>query len=237
MPFDVNTIPKIRLTEKSINNVSIIKKFNSIYFLYRDGKQEMQLDLQTNKEIKEMYSSYDLAYGKILMSGLGFGILALWLSKKQEVKSIHILEISQEVVDIFLSKNTLPDNVTIEIADASKYKTDEYYDCILVDHYEIIHYKNQIKDMKKVAKNIPNHKLFWSWNIETVYTSALYNKYIPYQGDNKLIEGEDFSGNWEEFRKKTLNIPTVPALTPEKINEYIYTYANMMRSPYVTISK
>ena len=73
--------------------------------------------------------------------------------------------------------------------------------------------------------------------METVYTSSLYNEYVPYQGDTELVEGKDFSEYWEKFREKTLNISTVPTLTSKKINEYIYTYANMMKSPYVTMSK
>ena len=64
-------------------------------------------NLHTNHEIKEMYSSYDLGYGKILISGLGFGILPLWLANKPGVDTIHIVEISQDVVDMFLEKNLI----------------------------------------------------------------------------------------------------------------------------------
>jgi hypothetical protein len=233
MPFNINTVPKIRLNERSKGNVSIVKKQNRNYFLYLNNKQEMAFDLYTNKEIKELYSSYNLGYGKILMSGLGFGILALWLASKPEVEHIHIVEISQDVVDIFLEKNTLPNNITIQIADMNSYKTDKQYDCVLLDHYELIESKDQLLNMQLISKNIPNHNLFWSWSMEAIYLEfgMKLNPDIPLDPD------KDISGEWNTFKSNILAIPTAPDLTPEKINEYVYTWANLLDSPYANINK
>jgi hypothetical protein len=232
MPFDINTIPKIRLSEKSKGNVNIIKKDNN-YILYLNGKQEMGLDLRTNREVKELYSSYDLGYGKILMGGLGFGILALWLANKTEVKHIHIVEISQDVVDIFLEKNVLPSNVTIEVADVNDYKTDKQYDCILLDHYEFYTAENQLASMQSISKNIPNHNLFWAWNMELVYLELAVEKEFA----KLLYLNNDISKKWNSFRSNLLAIPTVPELTPQKINQYVYTWFNLLNSPYASISE
>ena len=233
MPFDINAIPKVRLNQQSKGNVNIVKKYNRMYYLYRNNKQEMALDLYTNREIKELYSSYDLGYGKVLMGGLGFGILALWLASKPEVEHIHIVEISQDVVDIFLEKNTLPNNVTIEVADVNNYKSNEQYDCILLDHYEFYTAENQLASMQSIAKNIPNHNLFWSWNMESVYLELAVEK----EFDGLLKSNQDVSKQWDTFKSDILAISKVPALTAEKINEYIYTYYNLMDSPYANISK
>lgn len=224
MSFDLTTVPKVKLGEVEKNDVKIFKKNDRYYYLFTNKGQVMMYDLYTNKEAKEMYSSYELGYGKILMGGLGFGILALWLANKPGVESIHIVEISQEVVDIFLSKNTLPDNVTIEIADVDTYKTDKTYDCILVDHYELTLAPDQIKSMKQIAKNIPNHTLFWSWAMESVYIVSCYNLDIHSLEDNK-----DFSDQWSHFKKEILGIPKLPDLTKDKLNEYIYTYADKLK--------
>jgi hypothetical protein len=225
MSFNLKTVPKIRLTEDEKNDVKIFKKNDRYYYLFTNKGQVMMYDLYTNKEAKELYSSYDLGYGKILMGGLGFGILALWLANKPEVKSIHIIEISQEVVDIFLSKNTLPPNVTIEIADVDTYKTDTTYDCILLDHYEFVSAIDQIKSMKQIAQNVPNHTLFWSWAMESVYVESTYNLDINFSLD-EIIDNQDFFDRWNTFKKETLAIPTVPDLTEEKFKEYICTYAD-----------
>jgi hypothetical protein len=228
MPFDLKTVPKVKLTEDSKNNVVISKKNNRYYYLFTEKNQQMMLDLYTNREVKEMYSSYDLGYGKILMGGLGFGILALWLSNKPKVESIHIIELSQDVVDIFLSKNQLPSNVTIEVADVDTYVTDKKYDCILLDHYELMTPEERIKSMKQVAKNIPNHDLFWVWSMEDIYTSVSYNlsslEFKQTVGNNY----KDFYEKWASFIDKTMGIPTIPPLNPDKLNEYIYTYVNML---------
>jgi hypothetical protein len=224
MPFDLKTVPKIKLGEAAKNDVKIVKENNRYYSLYTSKGRVNILDLFTNREVKEMYSSYDLGYGKILMGGLGFGILALWLANKPEIESIHIVEISQDVVDIFLSKNTLPSNVTIEIGNVDKYKTNNKYDCILVDHYELTPVSDQIKSMKKIAKNIPNHTLFWSWAMEHVYVESCYKTDILSLEDNK-----DFSDKWSFFKKEILKTSTLPDLTKDKLNEYIYTYANKLK--------
>lgn len=226
MPFDINTVPAIRLISKEKNSAKIIKINNRVYNLFVDNKRQMMLDLHTNKEIKELYSSYDLGYGKILMSGLGFGILPLWLANKPGVEHIHIIEMSQDVVDMFLEKNVLPDNVTIQIDNINNIKTDEEYDCILLDHYELTAAEDQLLNMQYIAKNIPNHKLFWSWAMESVYMDLAIKKTFQ----ELLYSNNDMSGKWGSFRSKTLRIPTVPALTPEKINEYIYTYADTLES-------
>ena len=201
--------------------------------MYLNGKQEMGLDLRTNREVKELYSSYDLGFGKVLMGGLGFGILALWLANKTEVKHIHIVEISQDVVDIFLEKNILPSNVTIEIADVNNYKTDEQYDCILLDHYEFYTAENQLASMQSIAKNIPNHNLFWAWNMEFVYLELAVKKQFA-----KLLHSDkDVAQEWKSFRSNILAIPTVPELVPEKINQYIYTWFDLLNSPYAIINE
>jgi len=228
MGFDLKTVPKVKLTEDSKNNVVISKKDNRYYYLFTEKNQQMMLDFYTNKEIKEMYSSYDLGYGKILMGGLGFGILALWLSNKPNVESIHIIELSQDVVDIFLSKNQLPSNVTIEIADVDTYVTDKNYDCILLDHYELMIPEERIKSMKQVAKNIPNHNLFWVWSMEDIYTSVSYNLSLLEFKQTVGNNYNDFYKKWESFIDKAMGIPTIPPLNPDKLNEYIYTYVDML---------
>ena len=220
MSFDINTVPKIKLSINEKNSAKIIKTENRYYSLFVDNKRQMMLDLHTNHEIKEMYSSYDLGYGKILISGLGFGILPLWLANKPGVDTIHIVEISQDVVDMFLEKNLLPDNVTIEIADISNYKTKEKYDCILLDHYELTLAEDQLFDMQNIARNIPNHNIFWSWSMESVYIDLA----IKERFQELFYSNEEMFKKWEYFRSNIIKIPAVPELTPKKINEYTEAY-------------
>ena len=227
--YNVKSVPKIKIKEVFKNDIDIIKNKDS-YMLYRQGKKEHALNTITNKEVKELYSSYDLGYGNILKSGLGFGVLPLWLSKKDTVKSIKIIEISQSVVDIFLENNDLPQNVTIEIGDIEDYKTNEKYDCILLDHYENAPVQWRLRSIKNIAKNVPNHDILWIWSMEDLYLKTCYNT-EPYRENTSIIQQTDFSDKWDYFKNNIIEVKTVPDVQ-NKINEYIYTYADFLNSKY-----
>ena len=236
--YDSSTLPKVKVKEDSRNNVDIQKiqydKDVFLYTLYLNGRQENTMLTAGNKVAKEQYSSYDLAYGNVLISGLGFGLLALWLAKKPEVKTIKVIEISQDVVDMFLENNSLPDNVIIEVADMEKYKSNEKYDCILLDHYEGNGNNWKIRSIQKVANNIPNHDVLWFWSIEDVYVQKCYEGLIADRINKPFYEEQkDFSEKWNFFIQEILQVKTIPLLDKDKVNEYIYTYIDFLNSKYV----
>jgi|688.fasta_scaffold485106_2 hypothetical protein len=234
MVFNSKDIPKIKIKEINKGNIEVALDYTS-YVLYRDGKLEDWINIHSNKEAKEYYSSYDLGYGNILISGLGFGILNLWLAKKEKVKSIKIIEISQDIVETFLKNNKLPENVTIEIADIEEYKTKEKYDCIFLDHhYTWTSANHKIKSIKNIAKNIPNHNLIWLRSIEDVYLRKCYDGMHANLATNEaFFQQKDFSEQWDFFRNNIIKLNTFPEISADKINEYIYTYADFLNSKYV----
>jgi spermidine synthase len=105
--FDLKTVPQVVIKEISYNDIDIVLDPTrpKTYRLLNKGNQWMMFDKYTNKELKEFYSQYDMAYGDVLVSGLGFGALSCWLASKPEVTSVTVLEISQDVYDIFLMNN------------------------------------------------------------------------------------------------------------------------------------
>ena len=105
--FDLTTVPQVTIKEINYKDIDVVKESDrpQTYKLFNKGIQWMYLDKYTNKEIKEFYSSYDMAYGDVVISGFGFGILACWLASKPEVTSVTVLEMSQDVYDIFLMNN------------------------------------------------------------------------------------------------------------------------------------
>lgn len=228
MSFDLNLVPKIRISPDSEDNVDIVKSFIH-YLLYVNGQRQMVLNLYSSKEIKEMYSCYDLAYGDVLLSGLGFGILPLWIAQKPTVKSVTVVEISESVKNLFLKRNKLPDNVSIVIEDFDNFKTDKYYDCVIPDHYEQNYYKYRIKQLQNIAKNIPNHKLFWCWSMEWLYIRSIFNKENV---ESFVFDKDNVSGKWKDF-KKIMGIDTIPDLDDKTLNKYVYTYCDIMDSPHV----
>jgi hypothetical protein len=229
--FNLETVPEVLIKEISYNDIDIVKEPNrpNSYRLYNKGLQWMILDKYTNKEIKEMYSSYDLAYGDVVISGFGFGVLACWIASKPEVTSVTVLEMSQDVYDIFLMNNRLPDKVNVIITDASEYKTDKHFDCLFLDHYE----KNTsdwiFRDVQKIVKNMPNHDVFWFWSLEERYAKAMFNI-----SQEQLLQTflwdfcVDFYAQYNEFKNSFLNIKTLPDLDKDKFNEYMYTYSDRL---------
>lgn len=225
--FDLKTVPDIKINEISYNDIDIIKDSHrpSTYRLFNKGLQWMVVDRYTNKELKEMYSSYDMAYGNVIISGFGFGLLACWLASKPKVTSVTVLEMSQDIYDIFLMNNKLPDKVSVIIADASEYKTDKHFDCLFLDHYEKNNTNWVFKDVKKIINNLPNHDLFWFWSLEEKYADFMYgirqDKLLQtFLWDNHI----DFYTKYDEFKNNVLGIKTLPELGSEKFNEYIYIY-------------
>jgi hypothetical protein len=225
--MDIDKFPSVTIKESSKNNVKVIKEGN--YWRLIGDVQFMQLHNKSKVEVKELYSSYDLAYGDVLVTGLGFGLLALWLADKPEVRSVTVIEQSQDVIDLFIENNSVPDNVKIIVADANTYTTDIHYNCLLLDHYKDgAEEKVNYQTLQKIAINIP-HDLLWFWSIELLYIKTLYEidneSLYRYPIDLSLI---NFSEKWQEWLD-FLSVPTIPSPMPDKLQEYIQYYFNRIQ--------
>lgn len=212
--FNPSSIPNINIDIGKIDNCEITKEDN-LYTLLVDGERWMAEDLTTFESSLSQYSSYELAYGKVLCSGFGFGILALWLSQKDNVESITVIEKNQGVIDLFLRNNILPDNVNIILSDMDEYQTQDHYDCILLDHYEYDTTDEKINSARKVAQNIPNHNLFYFWSIEEVYFEKMLSSSI-----RNLILNKN---RWNEF-KIFMGIETIAKLTERQVKDFTCLY-------------
>lgn len=223
--YSHNLLPNVVIKEGTSNKVSIVND-NGVWRLYGDGVQFMQLITKTNREIKELYSSFDLAYGDVLITGLGFGILALWVANKPEVTSVTVIENSQDVIDLFLAHNKLPEKVTIILSDADNYTTDKHYDCLLLDHFKDRDERPfTYARIQNVAKNIP-HNLFWFWSIEQRYCVRVYDlRLIDLYLEPVDLSNYDFGRKWQAWIG-VLEIPTIPNVASDKIKEYVELYTN-----------
>jgi SAM-dependent methyltransferase len=228
MSYNQLTLPDFNIKKASLGAVDITED-EKAYALYNNGDRWMVLNKKSHDEIKEMYSSYDQAYGDVFVSGLGFGILALWLSKKPEVKSVTVVEISKDVIDLFKSINEVPGNVSIINADILSFETDKKYDCLLLDHYEKQHWDWRLKNMQDICNKI-KHDKFWAWSLEQAYLLKFFSikrSEILYTKDDEGVFATkpDLSDKWQSFvrtffpnEKCLLEIPL------KTINEYIYTF-------------
>lgn len=179
--FDIKTVPKIVIREGIINDVEI-KKHGPIYMLYVNDQQWMVTDTASNLELREFYSSYDLAQGKVLLSGLGFGILPQWIASKDSVESVTVIELKQEVVNLFLRHNTPNPKINIKVADIKQYQDYIEYDWAIFDHYELDKVPTK-KELNYLAKNLKFDNL-WFWSLERRLTQ--YNSWQKFRQDYGL---------------------------------------------------
>jgi hypothetical protein len=185
----------------------------------------------SKNQIKQLYPHYELAYGDVLVTGLGFGILALWLCEKSDVKNVTVVEHSSEVIEIFKKFNSIPDKLTIINADATTFTTDKKYDGIFLDHYETQHWDWRLRDMKDFCARI-KHDVFWAWSLEEAYMFKVYNLdmrglHSSHSNYQYFLDILDISSGWDSFVEKFLpSEQSLLKITSEKIEEYIYGYYN-----------
>jgi hypothetical protein len=200
---------------------------NSEYVLRHKGIQWMKIDSDFVHPKDTFYSQYDLAYGDVLLTGLGFGILAKALAQKESVSSITVIELNAGVISCFLQHNKLDPKITIVEADASTYVTNKKYDCLLPDHYELQGLEWTLADMKDIAKRI-NHDLYWPWSIEEIFFRKVYPKQEYPIGAQKLIDTykKEIPAKWEQFIEENLqNTKTLAKLDDKKLLEYLKKHA------------
>jgi hypothetical protein len=161
----------IIFAETQVNNTKI-KREEVSYALTVGGVEWMRFD-DSYISREQLYSSYDLAHGKVLLTGFGFGVLADWIASKDNVSEVHVIEKYPDVIECFLKNNNMPNKIKIIIADASEYKSNEEYDCIFIDHYEILPLPKVSQEIVKISKNIPNYSIIWGWQFEEIYNTKL----------------------------------------------------------------
>lgn len=90
------------------------------------------------------------AHGKVLIGGLGIGLILLAVQDKDEVKNITVIEKSREVIDLVANQLPLNDKVEIVNADVFEYSPTEKYNTIYMDIWDYINqdvYREQMRPL------------------------------------------------------------------------------------------
>jgi hypothetical protein len=224
--YNAESVPSFFIKEGSSGNIKIVDKGKG-FILYENNKFWMNSLKKNDSAIKQLYSSYDLAYGNVIISGLGFGILALWLCNKPDVVSVTVIEFSEDVIKLFKDSNSIPDKLNIVNMDIRNYNTDTEYDAILLDHYETESFDFILDDIQKISSKI-KHKNMWAWPLEEMYLFKMYaneNHRVVHDLVDKC--DKDFSLLWNDFVDTFFpKEEMLKNISSQKLNEYIYTYFN-----------
>ena len=72
-------------------------------------------------------------YDRVLIAGLGFGLIPQTLSEVNNCSKIDVVEIDQEIIDYNISSGHLNSDIVIIKSDIFEYITNEKYDLIIID--------------------------------------------------------------------------------------------------------
>jgi hypothetical protein len=193
------------------------------YFLYHNGIRWMGTDKNFIHPKDTLYSQYDLAHGNVLLTGLGFGILAVALAQKENVSSVTVLELNSDVTKAFLENNSQNDKIKIIQGDATSYTTDLKYDCLLPDHYEFQSDSWKLRDMSNIFKRV-DAETYWPWSIERLFLRQEFPK-----DDSEFLLEEYLNTNkdkvakkWQEFLlKNSIDHPSLTTIEDERLALYL----------------
>lgn len=97
--------------------------------------KEKRLVVMSNTQM-EQYTNRDIVYkahGKVLIGGLGIGMVLLAIQDKPEVSEILVVEKYQEVIDLVKDQLPLNDKVTVIQGDVFEYVPEDTYNTIYLD--------------------------------------------------------------------------------------------------------
>ena len=176
--------------------------------ILEDGNEWMTL---TPVDIDTCDEAIEAANGKVLTYGLGLGYFAYMASEKASVDSVTVVELSEEVIELF-KKHILPkmpnrDKIKIVHSDAVKYAeevmADEEFDMVFVDTWrDASDGTPMYKSMKAYEEKNPN-TVFYYWVenfLRSHYRAELYEDII------KKYENSTLDEEYDEFVEKIRKI-------------------------------
>ena len=195
----------------TVGSARLYKGDGNYYNLTVNGNRWHRYNYEYHTTVKEFNSSYDVAYGHCVLSGLGLSILPALLLHKPEVKSITVYEISEDVIKLnkivgFVDLNKIT-VINKPIEEANNIECD----CLLLDHYELEPEKYIINNMKTISNNI-NYDKIWFWKAE-------YFILLHY-----LNSGLNLNEAYMQWMKKYNHIPKLVTLDINKLKYYIKGY-------------
>lgn len=116
--------------------------------LYRNGKVIMS---NTPAEINDHYQFITKAHGKVLIGGLGLGMVLKCLLDKPNVTNVTVVEQSEDVIKLVAPAYIKDNRVSIIHADIFTYTPSERFDCAWFDIWDDIS-GDEYPEMKKLHR-------------------------------------------------------------------------------------
>ncbi len=144
--------------------------------LFCDGKVIMS---NTPAEIDDHKPFIRKAYGKVLVGGLGLGMVLKCLLDKKSVTKVTVVEKSPDVIKLVASAYTDDPRVEIVNADIFEYVPSERYDCAWFDIWDDIS-GEEYPEMKRLHRRY-GHYVDWSDSWLRKASMKLYKENAKYE--------------------------------------------------------
>jgi predicted methyltransferase len=169
-------------TPETVKSLKISSIFSFSYREYYDFEpgtyttlivdEEIMMS-DTPMEIRTSREFIDVAKGRVLVGGLGLGVVLLEIQRKKEVESVTVVEKNQDVLDLIVKHLPLNKKITIVKGDIFTWLPDKdaKFDTIFFDIWPTMNADNylQMKDLhKRFRKYLDKTKEPWmsSWRYE-----------------------------------------------------------------------
>lgn len=181
IPFDLP-----RIIPGNYGSVRVVEVWKNNYVLKVNDEVWMTFG-STKQQAYEVYSHNWFAYGDVICTGLGFCVREKMLLSNPRVKSITVLERSQDLIDYQRQINPdIMEQLNVVCCDANKYIGS--CDVLLVDHFERM--SDRRKSVISASKNI-QHKVLWWWTADNL--------------------------GWEDYQQLSKQLPTMPNLNRDQL--------------------
>ena len=171
----------------------------NIYLEYGDFKLYLKSYLAMGYKINHTTAAmfiphYEMAYGHVISTGLGLGVLATWLAVKPEVTKITIIENDLHLINYFKTYGDLPDKVELIHGDGETYTGK--CDVLFPDHMTNVYSKNK-------------RLVTWPNILDRIECDLVYTWRIA-----KNVK------SYEKYLDMRIDIPKLPYITEEKYKIY-----------------
>lgn len=127
------------------------------YGLYCDGKLIMS---NTPAEVNDHYKFIQKAQGKVLIGGLGLGMVLKCLLDKKDITKVVVVEQSPDVIKLVASSYTNDSRVEIVNESIFEYKPNVHFDCAWFDIWDDIS-GEEYPEMKRLHRRFGRY-VGWS---------------------------------------------------------------------------
>lgn len=135
-------------------------------------------------ELESQSHHANLAYGHVVVCGLGMGVLVWNLLQNPKVTKVTVLEKDKSIIKMFgvYSKGWLHDPSRLDIynVDAAQFFSGTVIDTLLVDIWANLGDLNAEKDTRKIFKNIPAKQVgWWGQELDWIKRKSFHAQNIP----------------------------------------------------------